>query len=54
MMKKTIQTLGNWDSSLCLKIFKWNGKKIPDRLMSWASRFGNATLPGHRAVYFDI
>ena len=43
-MKKTIQTLGHWDASLCLRIFKWNGKKIPDRLMAWASRFGNGHL----------
>jgi undecaprenyl-diphosphatase len=44
MIKKTLLTLGRWDASLCLRIFKWNGKKVPDRLMSWASRFGNGYL----------
>jgi undecaprenyl-diphosphatase len=44
MMKKTLLKLGHWDASLCLRIFNWNGKKIPDRLMSWASRFGNGYL----------
>ena len=43
-MKKTLLKLGHWDASLCLKIFNWNGKKVPDRLMSWASRFGNGYL----------
>jgi undecaprenyl-diphosphatase len=43
-MNKLFRKLQRWDSLLCVKIFNWNGKKFMDRLMIWASRFGNGYL----------
>lgn len=40
-MNRLLNTLDRWDSVLCVKIFNWNGKKILDRLMIGASKFGN-------------
>jgi undecaprenyl-diphosphatase len=37
-----------------MRIFKWNGKKVPDRLMSWASRFGNGYFYPVIAVTISI
>jgi undecaprenyl-diphosphatase len=40
-LKPLIKYFQKWDSSLCLTIFNWNGRKILDRIMSFASKFGN-------------
>lgn len=44
MIKKTYIKLRSFDSSLCIKISSWNGKRIIDKAMYAASHFGYGYL----------
>lgn len=44
MIQTFIQNIENWDNSLCLKIYSWNGRRLFDQLIYWVSRSGDGYL----------
>lgn len=46
MIQTFIQNIENWDNSLCLKIYSWNGRKLFDQFIYWISRSGDGYLYG--------
>jgi undecaprenyl-diphosphatase len=46
MIQTFIQNIENWDNSLCLRIYSWNGRRLFDQLIYWVSRSGDGYLYG--------
>lgn len=46
MIQSIIRSVADWDSSLCLKIYSWNGRKLLDQVIYLISRSGDGYLYG--------
>ena len=44
MVKIFLNNMSAWDSSVCLKIFRMNGRRLIDPVMYWSSRLGDGYI----------